>query len=237
MQTECPHCHTIFRITDEQIEIANSQARCGHCLAIFTVENPYYNNIDNNIDFDIETESDEELPEVIPPKLRHETLADEKYYSLTGTLFLTLSLLSMIFIGLLQYTYYNRLQLVQNNDIRPWLDLLCENIECNLPEPRDPNRVELSNKNIFAHPNIDNALMISATIVNQAEFEQDFPFIELHFEDIRGRHIAGRIFKPVEYLGIPQDQITKMSPANPISFNIEIFDAGKPMIGYEFDFL
>ena len=52
-----------------------------------------------------------------------------------------------------------------------------------------------------------------------------------------GQLIAGRQFKPWEYLGIPKDQINKMEPGNPVSFSIEIIDPGKDVMSYEFSFL
>jgi len=36
MQTQCPHCQTLFHVTDEQLQIADSQVRCGECDEIFT---------------------------------------------------------------------------------------------------------------------------------------------------------------------------------------------------------
>ncbi len=249
MQTECPHCHTVFRITEEDLNKAEGQVRCGHCLAIFAATTPYQNhheleiktNDGDNID-DLEpfitNESDSSvLPDVIPPELRAETRASHRDFSIFSTIAWSLAILLMIATGMLQYAYYDRLKLVQYSELRPWLGLLCKYAKCDLPDPRDPKRIELSSKNIFTHPNTENALMVSATIVNQAEFEQDFPLLELRFENIRGQLIAGRQFKPHEYLGIPVEQIEKMQPGNPVSFNIEIIDPGKDVMSYEFDFL
>ena len=47
MQTECPHCHTVFRINEADLHLADGQVRCGHCLAIFTADNP-----DNTITYE-----------------------------------------------------------------------------------------------------------------------------------------------------------------------------------------
>jgi len=258
MQTECPHCHTVFKISEELLEQANGQVRCGHCLAIFTADNPYTSphaelpatemydkpneqqleNHDEVIEALIDNENNNpSLPDVIPADLRAETNDPNKHYSIIGTVFWSFCILTMILTGILQYAYYDRLQLVKFNELRPWLGLLCQYTQCDLPDPRDPKRIELSSKNIFTHPNTENALMISATIVNQAEFEQVFPLLELRFENIRGQMIAGRHFKPYEYLGIPEGQISKMEPGNPISFNIEIIDPGKEMVSYAFEFL
>lgn len=35
LQTECPKCHTRFRVTDEQLGLAKGKVRCGHCMAVF----------------------------------------------------------------------------------------------------------------------------------------------------------------------------------------------------------
>ena len=32
---ECPHCHTRFRVREEQLAVAGGQVRCGICLALF----------------------------------------------------------------------------------------------------------------------------------------------------------------------------------------------------------
>ena len=251
MQTECPHCHSIFEMNLEQLNQAHGQVRCGFCLAIFEAspihakaevpdstpsimhEPAYSKPLPNHIDEALPRV----LPDVIPPQLRAESRAGKPRFVHLETTLLSIGIVLSIFAGIIQYSYYHRYQLVQQNDLRPWLIKLCEVTGCDLPEPRDPKRIELSSKNIFSHPNTPNALMISATIVNQAEFEQAFPLLELHFEDIRGKSIAGRRFTPEEYLGISTEQISKMEPGNPVPFNIEIIDPGKDVVSYEFDFL
>jgi len=252
MQTECPHCHTVFRLSEQDLEQADGQVRCGHCLAIFTADNPYesHHNIEvtasreqDNLDLEqLEPVINDDraeivLPDVIPPELRAETRSRKHGYSMFGSVLWSLAILAMIATGMLQYAYYDRLRLVQYDELRPWLGLLCKYARCDLPEPRDPRRIELSSKNIYTHPNANDALMVSATMVNQAEYPQDFPIVELRFEDMRGQTIAARRFKPDEYLGIPEDKIKKMEPGDPISFNLEIVDPGKDVMSYEFRFL
>ena len=79
--------------------------------------------------------------------------------------------------------------------------------------------------------------MVTATIINQAEFAQEYPVIELRFENVRGKTIAGRRFYAQEYLGIPENQISKIQPDTPVSINLEIKDPGSDMVSYEFSFL
>ncbi len=35
MKTECPHCHTIFNVSQQQLELADGMVRCGVCQQIF----------------------------------------------------------------------------------------------------------------------------------------------------------------------------------------------------------
>lgn len=244
MQTECPHCHTIFRINESELHKASGQVRCGHCLAVFTADNPYntstYQDTINSLQDDDSHTTDDAVnivADVIPPELRAESRKGKSRYGFIGTLLLGLAIILSILAGLLQYTYYNRDNLVKIPQLRPWLEQGCQLVNCTLPAPRDTRLIVLSSKNIFTHPNTENALMISATIINQASFEQDFPIIELRFENVRGKTIAGRRFHAQEYLGIPKNQLRKMQPDFPVNFNLEIKDPGNDMVSYEFSFL
>lgn len=244
MNTQCPHCQTIFDIDQQQLQQADGQVRCGHCLAIFTAtehevneQDDLYNDLIEEIQVNENESTSTPLPDVIPPDLRAETRSKKRHYGFLGSLFWSLAILTMICTGILQYAYYERVRLTQYNELRPWLGLLCQYAQCELPEPRDPSRIELNNKNIFSHPNTENALMISATIINQAAFEQNFPMLQLKFENIRGKTIAGRQFTPEEYLGIGEDKISKMIPGTPVSISVEIIDPGKEMVSYTFEFL
>ncbi len=38
MQTQCPHCQTLFHVTDEQLQAADGQVRCGQCDEVFTAD-------------------------------------------------------------------------------------------------------------------------------------------------------------------------------------------------------
>lgn len=287
MKTECPHCHTIFRVNDVQLERSSGQVRCGHCLAIFTAEPPRQMSFDDLLDpgdpaadsianddieneyakaididetaadamidavTDLEVASPESnkpadeainrfslpLPDVIPPALRAETRSGRKRFGFIVGLFWFLATCLMIVAGLMQYAWYDRMHLLQNPQARPWFELACQYLHCDLPEPRDISLIELSRKNIYSHPNDKQALMVSGTMVNQAEFAQDFPLLELRFENIRGEKIAARRFTPEEYLDLPKASITKMRPGEPVAFTLEIVDPGTDVVSYEFSFL
>ena len=247
MQTECPHCNTVFRVEESALEQADGQVRCGHCLAVFTANNPY--NAASYPDESItetpsnknEAEDNKEeefvVADVIPPELRAETRESRQGFVFVSSLIVTLAILAGIASLFLQYAYYNRDSLVKITKLRPLLNIICEQANCTLPPPKDLKLITLSSKNIFSHPNVDNALMVSASIVNQAEFAQAFPVIELRFENIRGEIIAGRRFTASEYLGVPEEQVSQMQPDVSANISLEIKDPGSDMVSYEFSFL
>lgn len=193
--------------------------------------------IDEPIAADQENSQQHSVADVIPPELRAETRQKKNSYGFLRGLLFSIGILLCIAAGVLQYTYYNRAELVKITELRPWLEKACRLAKCTLPQPRDTRLFLLSSKNIFTHPNEKDALMISATIINQAQFSQAYPVIELRFADVRGQTIAVRRFSPNEYLGIPSEQITTITPGTPVSFNLEIKDPGDEMVSYEFEFL
>lgn len=40
-KTQCPHCTSLFQVTDQQLEMANGTVRCGNCLGIFQAEDHF----------------------------------------------------------------------------------------------------------------------------------------------------------------------------------------------------
>ncbi|GGY73712.1 DUF3426 domain-containing protein [Marinobacter zhanjiangensis] len=63
--TRCPHCDTRFRVTDEQLAVANGKVRCGHCMEVFDARAHADTGTDNGMPSD-ETESYESFSAADP---------------------------------------------------------------------------------------------------------------------------------------------------------------------------
>ncbi len=265
MQTQCPHCNTIFSIGKEDLKQAEGQVRCGHCLAIFTADNnisppvsklpskpvpsgePAKKTLSAQLkksesefvfpQVDEIEKNEKKTADVIPPSLRMESRKGKGHFSFMGTLLLTLAILAGISTLILQYTYYNRDTLAKIVSLRPMLQFMCKQTGCLVPLLRDRSKIIFKSKNIYSHPKIKDALVVSAIIVNKASFSQDYPIIELRFENVRGEVIAGRRFNAMEYLNLPENQISEMHPNETIAINLAIKDPGNDMVSYEFTFL
>lgn len=264
MQTSCPECQTTFNITQQQLQAANGQVRCGHCYYVFVPDSQQPDFDTNELETDgidintfvegFDTQANEPTPppapinnesflnnrnpvidDLVPPELRHHN--DNKKSSPLLTMFWSLGILLLLVSSLAQLVYFNRIELATRAELRPHLLKLCELAKCDLPELRDVQRLELSSKNVYSHPNVDNALMITAVIVNQAAFAQQFPVLQISFTNLVGDIVMARRFTPAEYLNTGSGNIDDMEPGLPIQITLEVLDPGKNATAYEFNFI
>ncbi|HEB82130.1 MAG TPA: DUF3426 domain-containing protein [Gammaproteobacteria bacterium] len=74
MQTQCPHCHTRFRITETQLNMAEGYVRCGVCKEVFNAHEVELTETE-----DTEIEHNEELERLSADEYERQTaMADGK---------------------------------------------------------------------------------------------------------------------------------------------------------------
>ncbi len=262
MQIRCPECNTLFQLKEADLTASNSQVQCGHCFHIFQAKETQDSfelvEEDNMADIDINTFADaiDDIPEeevitpetmttapifkpnvmvddIVPPELRQQTTSSSP---LIKTIW-SLGILCLTIAACIQLVYFKRAELTRNAELRPYLISLCELANCEIPELKDISRLELSSKNVYSHPNVDNALMITAVIINQASFSQQFPTLQVSFTNLVGDIVMARQFKPGEYLNTSEDKLSDMQPGLPIQIILEVIDPGKNATAYEFSFI
>lgn len=136
-----------------------------------------------------------------------------------------------------QIGYAERERLLEDNHLRPWLDRACEQLHCRLPMRTAVDTIRLVSREVRPHPDAPRALMISASMVNDANFTQRFPVVEVTLSDLGERAIAKRSFQPKEYLA-EAESIERGFPAGataPLVF--EVNDPGQEAVAFEFRFL
>jgi hypothetical protein len=100
----------------------------------------------------------------------------------------------------------------------------------------EPEKIQMLNHNIFAHPNEKGVLLISAQIENTAENDQPYPVLELSLKDAQSKLIAFRRFLPKEYL-IDYSKEQLIPSKIPISLKLKIKDPGNKATRFQFEFL
>lgn len=95
--------------------------------------------------------------------------------------------------------------------------------------PRDLARIRVRERDIRDHPDQPGALLVQATLVNEALFQQPPPRVRLTLFDVNGAVLAQRVFSPGEYLaGDPPEpglwplRLELLAPATAaVSYQIE----------------
>ncbi len=162
-------------------------------------------------------------PMTFPPEPR------TRWGALAAALLLTVTLMA-------QYVWWDRNRLAQISAIRPALDWLCQPLACNLPLRHDLARVEMVEREVRDHPNVKDALLVSAAFVNRANFVQAYPVLQIAFSDISGAPVAVRRFRPEEYLH-ERSPARGMAPGEQTLVMLEVVDPGQRAVSFQFDFL
>lgn len=154
-----------------------------------------------------------------------------------GTLAWTAVNLFLIVLLVAQYVYFTRDDLARYPELRPSLEAMCGVMGCEIPLMRDVKRISLVNRELRSHPGAANALLVKATLINNAPFPQPYPVLQLSLSNVTGQVVAMRRFQPVEYLGKTINLKEGMVPQKPVDVVLELVDPGQNAISFEFEFL
>lgn len=143
-------------------------------------------------------------------------------------------LLTVVLIG--QYVWVERYRLAAIPELRPYLETACAILGCDLPLRHDTAKLEILEREIRNHPHVGDALLVSVTFVNGADFRQRYPIFEVTFSDVSGTPVAMRRFRPEEYLD-DVDPAMGMAPGQQTRVMLEIVDPGNRAVSFQFDFL
>ncbi len=119
---------------------------------------------------------------------------------------------------------------------RGFYEGVCGLLGCELPEIRALDSLRTRNLMVRSHPELEDALVIDAVIVNQASFPQRFPGLQLRFTSVGGLLVAGRTFQPDEYLGGEISAADLMPVNTPVQISLEISDPGAEAVNYTLSF-
>lgn len=186
-------------------------------------------------------ETDLPAPEEnIPHALRRslEMLDQTPRRSLGKTLLM--SLLILLLLGGLgfQVVLFRNVALAQMYPkLIPVLTQVCNRIPCRYSGKVDVSQIKLINRDVRSDPKHPNALLISATFVDQAPFDQPYPIIKITLYDLGGNVVASRRFTPKEYLQKMYNRFLLMESGTPVHVTLAVLDPGKDAINFEFSFL
>jgi len=260
MHTQCPHCTTLFKVSEEQLSAVNGKVRCGFCYRIFVAEEslledlPSIDSQEDSPHENIHDTADSTTSEISATAIaetlyitQNELQEDARKHlneqikkgkaSAFTDFFWAFGVLVFTIVFVLQYSYFMRDDLAKYASIRPALQQLCHVANCLIPLQRSPAQIKLISRDISAHPSIKDALRVRATFINKAPYEQSYPTLKLTLSDLEGKTVAVRHFKPQEYL--PQHTVigAGIAAQKLTEIQLDIHDSNKRSTGFELAFL
>ncbi|MEO7051660.1 MAG: zinc-ribbon and DUF3426 domain-containing protein [Rhodanobacter sp.] len=147
---------------------------------------------------------------------------------------LACSVLLALLLG--QAAWAQRDTLIRNPTVGSWLRGSCAVLHCRVPLVSAPDRLRLLASNVQAHPSVPNALMISASIRNDAAFAQPYPVVTITLADAQGQSMAMRRLRPKEYLDDRTVLRRGLAPGATSVLLLEFADPGDKAVAFEFGF-
>lgn len=260
MYTQCPECRTIFKLTGAELGAAHGSVRCGHCSAVFDALTTIAEQLPPEPIGNLETHA----PAVAPPQLGlpvfrpnptqsmllfdpdERPRANERAAAPTFTRrrraratrhgpWIAANLVLLLALGA-QIAWAKRSYWLDDARVRGWIDPVCETFGWRLPPRHAASALELLSRDIRPHPSVPGALIISATVRNDASFRQAFPVVEITLSDLDEKRIAMRRFRPRDYLSDPRTIASGLAPGATAALVFEVADPGKNAVAFEFKF-
>ncbi len=136
----------------------------------------------------------------------------------------------------IQLAWAERDPLLRSPTVGGWLRASCAVLGCEVPLVAAPEQLQLLASNVQAHPSVAGALMISASIRNDAIFAQPYPILTITLSDAQGRRIAMRRLQPREYLDDSAILQHGLAPGSSAVLLLELEDPGDKAVAFEFNF-
>lgn len=263
MYAQCPECLTIYKVRAEALVHGRGRARCGTCGAEFDVfatltdelppepfntlkrrtappgvpqlavpaARPQSEQRELFVQFDPSARSE---PREAPAFVRKASPATVRAPVSWGWRVATIVLALVL---ALQLAWAYRQPLLGHERVHRVAASVCESLGCTLPAVADRSRIRLLARDIAPHPSMPHALIISATVSNDAPFAQTYPVIEITLSDVNERRIAMRRFRPEEYLGDPRNIARGLAAGATVTLSLEVEDPGRDAVAFEFQFL
>ncbi|MDE2155113.1 MAG: DUF3426 domain-containing protein [Xanthomonadaceae bacterium] len=144
-------------------------------------------------------------------------------------------ILLSLWLGM-QLAWIDRDALIRNPAVGGWLRSSCKLLRCELPLVAAPQQLRLLASNVQAHPSVPGALMISASVRNEAAFAQPYPIVTIILSNARGQRLAMRRLHPRQYLDDDEILQRGMAPGASTVLLFEVEDPGDKAVAFEINF-
>ena len=241
--SECPSCQTRFRVTEEQLAVADGRVRCGACLAVFDgreaeVGEESAVGADEPVDVLLEiggTEpaaASDSAKEGVSPAVDEEAPGSAPDKPVHPVLFATAiaAALALLVAGVmvLQYEVY-----VQDPVLREAYEI----VGVEVPRYKALHKIDIANPSVDERLGAPHGLIVRLDLINAAPRYQRFPNLAVRFYREDGTLLADeQRLEPAAYLPSPT-QSRLMSPRQSTSVALRLDDPGPDASSYSISLL
>jgi predicted Zn finger-like uncharacterized protein len=149
------------------------------------------------------------------------------------TIWLSLFSLLLIFVAGLQTIYFMRTQIASEYpQFKPLLVQACRYINCEIALPNDLNALVIDDSDMQEDDNYQGVINFSSSLINNANYAQTFPNIELTLTNIDDQPVLRRLIKPSEYLQNKPNLSAGIGAHEEIHIKLAIHASNIPVAGY-----
>ena len=134
---------------------------------------------------------------------------------------------------IIQIAIFRFESLSKQPEYRSFYATACAILSCDLPDLINTKKIRTTNLVVRSHPSRQQALIVDAILINNANFEQPYPAIRLEFSDINNTLIAARNLQPENYLRGELAGARQMPINQPIQVSLTIVDPGESATNYQ----
>lgn len=169
------------------------------------------------------------LMNIMPAPVEFTAKRMRRWYQrrLWSTLSIVMGILLFFQIAYFKFDYFSRVE-----PYRTAYLFACPLFHCEVPALIDTTQILATNLIVRNHPNVANALMVDAILINNAPFEQPFPDLILSFSKLDETPVATRRFTPKEYLAGELAGMQYIPERQPVHITLEIADPGPDAVNY-----
>lgn len=134
-----------------------------------------------------------------------------------------------------QAIHYWHEDLARTPAMEPWLKSLYRNLGEPIPEEWDVHAYRVAKDTVSNHPEDAGALLVNASVANDAPRPQPYPLLKITLLDRWGEPIGERFFAPGEYLASGAANGELIAPGETAEASVLIVDPGAGAVSYGID--
>lgn len=196
--THCPVCSTAFKVSPEQLQLANGWVRCGRCGEVFEAQKHFspaaaIADVSNSpaADAPVFAKPDANSPRFVAP-----SMAPPDAVVTRSNHWIVVSVL-LLLVGIWQVVLSQRHVLAAEEPaLKPLLQALCAPVVCEVTWPQEPESVLIENSSFNENP--EGGYTLQLRLKNVQHHPVATPALELTLTDLQDQVVLRRVFTAEE---------------------------------------